>query len=105
MAITSIPTGAKLATGTVLNNPNNPVEFTTDSQGNITGQNRDPVTNPPQVQKQSSGQQYRDNVKNAQRTVDYIEAAATGDYSTMLDVMLYPTLIEHYLRLEGIIKI
>ena len=84
MAITRIPTGATLATGTVLNNPNNPVKFTTDSQGNITGQNRDPVTNPPQVREQSSGQEYRDSVSNAQRTVDYIEAAATGDYSKIL---------------------
>jgi len=43
MAITSIPTGATLATGTVLNDPNNPVNFTTDSEGNVTGQNQNPV--------------------------------------------------------------
>ncbi len=84
MAITSIPTGATLATGTVLNNPNNPVEFTTDSQGNITGQNRDPVTNPPQVREQSSSQEERDRINNAERTAAQLQAAVSGDYSALL---------------------
>ena len=84
MAITSIPTGATLATGTVLNSPTNPVVFTTDSQGNITGRNRDPVTNPPQVREQSSAQEERDRARNAERTAAQLEAAATGDYSKLL---------------------
>jgi hypothetical protein len=44
MATTVIPTGATLATGTVLNSASNPVVFTEDENGNIVGQNQNPVT-------------------------------------------------------------
>ena len=57
-SVTQIPTGATLATGTVLNNPTNPVVFTTDSEGNVTGQNQDPVESSSSSSNASAAREY-----------------------------------------------
>lgn len=69
MSTTTIPTGATLSTGTVLNSASNPVIFTEDSEGNITGQNQFPVENRP-VDTTGSGSESSNNSNSSSTTTD-----------------------------------